>query len=119
MSEFETDEVVEHARLNDQVVHFIQTAVADHEARHHEAVEREHEVVQPGENALSFAARAGVSPDEVHRLNELLLLNDAQARGFGDHRFLRTVQHEDGTVSQRSDYHVFAGQRLRVRPAAG
>ena len=64
-----------------------------------------HETVEHGETVADFAARAGVSVDDVVRHNEATLRREAQARGF-DPMFYREGEPE---------WRVFPGVPLRVR----
>ncbi len=75
----------------------------------------EFEVVRMGENLGLFAARVGVEPRQIVRLNDADMQREAQARGFDGHGFQRLVKEEDGREHTVGDYHVFGGQRLRLR----
>jgi hypothetical protein len=72
-------------------------------------------IVDPGDSAHTFAERHGVHVDRVLQLNDAALAAEARARGFDTHRFTRRYGNEDGSFSDRPDYHVFGGMRLRLQ----
>jgi hypothetical protein len=73
-----------------------------------------HDVVLDGETMPEFAERVGVSAEDIVRLNDRRLQDEARARGF-EPMFYRESRDEDGTLRRDPEYHAFPGVRLRVR----
>lgn len=90
--------------------------MAEHQdwAMEDEGPQDTHDVVRDGETMPEFAARVGVPVEDVVRLNERQLQDEARARGFQP-MFYRESVGEDGARQRDPEYHAFAGLRLRVR----